>query len=109
MKKAVKRNIKAFTFTLTLSMLTFGLFYGLAVVYVNTSNAINKEKIEIIKLQQTSYDKAELEVVGRVYNIKLKDPTGIPSLLYTIIPPEFELALTALDSIAEQIEKGITQ
>ena len=86
-----------------MSMLTLCFLYGMARVYVNSRNTMQTEKIQILRLTQTGYETAEFSVVGKRYGITLKEPRGIPELLYAMLPPELTLVTSALDSLCEKL------
>ena len=97
-----KRSAIAFAFTLSICLLSFSLIYGLSVSYVNTSNAIRQQPIEIIEISQTSFENAELYVFGAKYNIKMKNEDPIPPVIYALIPFNIKTLFSCFEYIADE-------
>ncbi len=92
-----KRKVRAFVCTFSVCMLSFALILGLYTAYFNSNKAISGQQAELIGLYQTSFEEAEFTVLGKKYDIKLKEEKPIPMPLYVLVPPYIRIIFSGLE------------
>ena len=103
--KNKKASVRAFTFTLAVCFLTAGFVYGLVTAYINTQNSMTNENVQVVELQRSSFDNADLFVLGKKYNIKLQqDKKDVSPIIYVLIPPQIRLLFGSFDATSKQLQ-----
>lgn len=87
----MKRQGKAFITTLVLVLSFFGMIYGFVTVYVNANNTISTNKIQAISINRTSFEKAELNLIGNKINIKIPQEIEVNPFICALVPKEIRL------------------
>lgn len=75
--KKSHRARRAFALTFSLILLGFGLFFGMAVVYVNTYNRLSPERIELLDFDYAVFEDAiTVELAGKRFDVPVprKEP-----------------------------------
>ena len=97
-------RFKVFIATMLLTFLGFGFIYGIGKVYVNCRNAYYPEHISVVEINRTSYNKAELKLVGKTYEFDINHT--INATEYTLIPPIIRLIFIGFHYLDEYLEEN---
>lgn len=97
-------RFKVFIATMLITFLCFGFIYGSATVYVNCRNAYYPEHISVVEINRTSYDTAEINLVGNTFEFNINH--DINATEYTLIPPIIRVVLIGFHYLDEFLEEN---